>query len=197
MTPPSDPAQSDSDTLRPHSYDGIREFDKRLPNWWLLTLYGTIVFAVIYWFVQFESHVVLSDGARMKQEMDRIDAVKLAALVKMLNDDNLWKMSQNEQFVAAGAATFKGTCASCHNDDLKGKIGPNLLDTDWIHGGLPTQVFNTVKNGVAAKGMPTWGPLLGDRRVAEVVAFVMSHHKPGEPIHAVPSPTAGAAGAPK
>jgi len=33
--------------------------------------------------------------------------------------------------------------------------------------------------------------------VAEVVAFVMNHHKPGELIHAVPSPTAGAAVAPK
>jgi len=194
MTPtPAPPSPENEDTLRPHSYDGIQEFDKRLPNWWLLTLYGAIAFSVVYWFVLFESHAVLSDGERMKREMDRIDAVKLVALVQMLNDDNLWKMSQNTDFVAAGAVTFKSTCASCHGDDLKGKIGPSLVDTDWIHGGLPTQVFNTVKNGVAAKGMPTWGPLLGDKRVAEVVAFVMNRHKPGEPIHLVPSPTAGAA----
>jgi cytochrome c oxidase cbb3-type subunit 3 len=197
MTPdPESPSPQDEDSLRPHSYDGIQEFDKRLPNWWLLTLYGSILFAVVYWFVHFESRVVASDGERIKREMDRIEAVRLSALVKILNDDNLWKMSQNTELVAAGAATFKSTCVQCHGDDLKGKIGPNLIDTDWIHGGRPTEVFNTVKNGVPAKGMVSWGPLLGDKRIAEVVAFVMSHHKPGEPVRIVPSPTAGGTAAP-
>ena len=194
----SDPAkpQNSEEKLRPHSYDGIQEFDKRLPNWWLLTLYGAIAFAVVYWFVVYESSVVLPDGERITREMNRIEAEKLGKLVAMLNDDNLWKMSQNPEFVAKGAATYKDTCASCHGAGLRGReedsklIGVNLTDQNWIHGGLPTQIFGTVKNGVSGPGMPAWGPVLGDSRIAQVVAYVLSHHKQGEPIVAVASPSA-------
>ncbi len=194
----SDPAtpQNQEDKLRPHTYDGIQEFDKRLPNWWLLTLYGAIAFSIAYWFVHYESALVLPDGERVTREMQRIEADKLGKLVAMLNDDNLWKMSQNPEFVSKGAETYKSTCASCHGGDLRGRdgdsklIGVNLADTGWIHGGKPTEVFAVVKNGVAGPGMPAWGPLLGDTRIAQVVAYVLSHHKQGEETVAVPSPYA-------
>jgi cytochrome c oxidase cbb3-type subunit 3 len=168
-----------------------------LPNWWLLTLYGAIAFAVAYWFVCYESNLVLPDGERITREMTRIEAEKLSRLVAMLNDDNLWKMSQNPEFVGKGADTYKSTCASCHGQDLRGRegdpklIGVNLADTRWIHGGRPTEVFSTVKNGVSGPGMPAWGPLLGDTRIAQVVAYVLSQHKQGEPIVPEPSPYAG------
>ncbi|MFT3828791.1 MAG: cbb3-type cytochrome c oxidase N-terminal domain-containing protein [Opitutaceae bacterium] len=188
--------QSLEDNLRPHSHDGIQEFDKRLPNWWLLTLYGAIAFAIAYWFVHYESNLVLSDGERITREMQRIEAEKLGKLVAMLNDDNLWQMSQNPEFVSKGGETYKSTCASCHGNDLRGRdsdarlVGVNLADTAWIHGGNPAQVFTTVKNGVAGPGMPAWGPVLGDTRIAQVVAYVLNQHKRGEEIRTVASPYA-------
>jgi cytochrome c oxidase cbb3-type subunit 3 len=186
---PDTPTPPSEDALRPHSYDGIQEYDKRLPNWWLLTLYATIVFAIVYWFVVYESHTVLTDGARVTREMNRIEAVKLAALVNVLTDDNLWKMSRNPEFTANGAATFKNTCQACHAPTLRGKaedpryIGANLVDNIWIQGGRPTQVFHTVQNGIATRGMPPrGGAALSDKALVEVVAFIFSHHDEGEPI---------------
>jgi cytochrome c oxidase cbb3-type subunit 3 len=171
--PPRDP--KDEDALRPHTYDGIQEYDKRLPNWWLLTFYGTIIFAVIYWLV--DQHFPSStDQSRIEAKMAAIDAAKLSSPTAVLDDAALWKMSRNDAFVAAGKETFATYCASCHNAALTGGIGPNLVDAVWIHGGKPTEVLAIVNNGVLEKGMPGWAPVLGAQKVSEVTAFIMSHH---------------------
>ncbi|HSI08399.1 MAG TPA: cbb3-type cytochrome c oxidase N-terminal domain-containing protein [Rariglobus sp.] len=175
MNPNKPDQQPGEDPIREHVFDGIAEYDRRLPNWWLVTLYASIVFAILYWMVT--QHFSRStDETRMAAEMQRIEAAKMAASANAPDDATLWKMSRNAVFVDAGRATFQSTCASCHNAALTGGIGPNLVDTVWIHGSKPTDVEKTVTEGVLAKGMPNWGPVLGGKKVSEVVAFILSHH---------------------
>jgi len=152
--PPASPPPGE-DPLRPHTYDGIQEYDKRLPNWWLLTFYATIVFWIGYWMY---SQQLAANAA--------------------FDDASLWKMSRNAVFVDAGRATFNATCASCHHATLTGGIGPSLVDAVWVHGGQPTQMLKVVNEGVLTKGMPAWGPILGPKKVSEVLAFILSHHTP-------------------
>lgn len=172
----------DEETTRPHVYDGIEEFNKRLPNWWLFTLYITIVFWVGYWFYYAQSGIPVSDGDKVEAEIARIQAAKLSTDL-VIDDANLWQMSQNAQFVSAGKATYDSLCVACHLPSLKGKgenpaaIGPDLTDNEWIHGGNPTDLFKVVTEGVATAGMPSWGPVLGTEKTAEVVAYVLSHHQ--------------------
>lgn len=173
---PNKPVQEPGeDPIRHHVFDGIAEYDRRLPNWWLMTLYGAIVFAILYWMAT--QHFARStDESRLAAEMQRIEAEKIASSAASLDDATLWKMSRNPVFVEAGRATFQSTCASCHNAALTGGIGPNLVDAVWIHGGAPVDVLKTINEGVPAKGMPTWGPVLGGKKVSEVAAFILSHH---------------------
>ncbi len=195
MTPqaplPSDPQ---GPKLRDHTFDGIQEFDQRLPNWWLYTLYGAIAFSVVFWFAHMIAKIIPSDGAQVDAEMSRIAAAKLASSIDVTNDDKLWEMSQNPVFVESGKQTFQSLCTPCHLPSLKGKgenpaaVGPNLVDTAWIHGGTPKEIYHTVATGVLAKGMPTWEPVLGQKKTAEVVAYVLSHHQKGEPITVEASP---------
>jgi cytochrome c oxidase cbb3-type subunit 3 len=190
MNHSSDPQPPD-DTgipIRKHTYDGIQEYDQRLPNWWLYTLYGAIVFWVAYWFVYMIAGLIPSDGALVDAEMAKIAAVKMASSIDVSNDDKFWEMSRNAVFVEAGKQTYNSLCIPCHLPSLRGKsenptaVGPDLTDLAWIHGGTPKEIYVTVSKGVIPKGMLAWEPVLGQKKTAEVVAYVLSHHQPGETI---------------
>jgi cytochrome c oxidase cbb3-type subunit 3 len=177
--PPEDP-------IRPHVFDGIAEYDKRLPNWWLYTLYLTIVFWVGYWGYFEWFHVGQSSEQALVTAMANIEAQKLTAV--KVDDASLWKMSRNPTFVEAGKAIYTSNCAACHLVSMRGKaenataIGPDLTDTVWIYGGKPTEVYDLIMKGVLTKGMPTWGPVLGAKKVSEVTAYILSTHQEGEAV---------------
>ncbi len=195
MTPtPNTPHE---DPIRPHSFDGIQEYDKRLPNWWLMTLYASIVFWVGYWAYYEWFRVGLTGAQHVEQEISKVEAAKLAA-APAIDNVSLWKMSRNADFVAAGKATFDANCVACHLASMRGKgespaaIGPDLTDTKWVHGGKPVEIYELINKGVLVKGMPTWGPVLGAKKISETVAYILSKHKEGEPIEietpAAPTP---------
>ncbi len=167
--------------LRDHTYDGIQEFDKRLPNWWLFTLHGAIIFAIAYWgYYEWTGHMVPADQ-RVETQLAEISRRALLNGAT-LTDDQLWTMSRDAKVVASGEKIYMSNCLACHGDKLQGGIGANLSDNQWIHGGEPTKICATVTSGVTDKGMPVWGPVLGPERIAEVVAFILSRHQPeGKP----------------
>ena len=180
-------------SLRAHSFDGIYEFDKRLPRWWLLTLYGAMVFAVLYWSYYHAYKIGQQPGRALEAEMAE-NADRAAKNSGVLNDELVWKLSHDPQAVAAGKTTFDTTCAACHKPDMTGLIGPNLVDSQWIHGGNPMDAIKIINEGVLAKGMPPWGPVLGKQKITEITAYIFSNHQPGEEVVIVPgwTPPGGA-----
>ncbi len=195
MIPPAN-NQPPEDPVRHHSFDGIEEYDRRLPNWWLLTFYSAIVFAVVYWFYFKHSGVAMEDGPRVEAEIAQIEAARLSSGAVKLTDEDLWKMSRNPVIVEAGKASYTTNCVACHLPSLKGKaenptaIGASLIGTKWISGGKPLDLIATVTKGTT-RGMQPWGSILGTKKISEVVAYVLSHHTEGEPIEIVNSPAAG------
>ena len=180
------PPTPSEDPVREHVFDGIQEYDKRLPNWWLYTLYLTIVFWIGYWTYYEWLHAGPSSEQAVVAAMAKIEAGRLVAT--KVDDASLWQMSRNAAFVDAGKATFTANCIACHLASLRGKsespaaIGPDLTDTTWIHGGKPTEIHDLITKGVLTKGMPTWGPVLGPKKITEVTAYILSKHKEGEPV---------------
>jgi len=152
-----------------HEYDGIEEADNRLPIWWLVTFFGAVAFGVFYW----EFYEVW----RFAPSTPEIYATEMAERLTaggVITDEVLVTLSQDSTTVAMGQHTFETTCVACHGDHAQGNIGPNLTDDHWLHGGAPTDIFRTVHDGFTPRGMPQWGPVLGERGVQSVVAYVLT-----------------------
>lgn len=167
-----DNTHTDADELRHHTYDGIQEYDKRLPNWWLFTLYGAVVFAAAYWAYYHWTNHMTPGYVRVERQIQELQKAALSSGPP--TDAQLWKLSRDPAVVAEGQKIFMANCVACHGPELKGGIGPSLVDNTWIHGGQPTNIYATVTKGVLEKGMPTWGPVLGASRIADVVSYVIS-----------------------
>lgn len=152
-----------------HEYDGIEEADNQLPRWWLWTLYGSIAFAIGYWFAYHELEAGRLPGERyadaLAAQAERGGGIDEAALLAMVDDP---------EAVDAGRQAFATNCVACHGAQGEGKIGPNLTDHHWINGGAPLDIYQVIRQGVPAKGMPAWGQTLGPAAVEQLAAFVLS-----------------------
>ncbi len=77
-------------------------------------------------------------------------------------------------------------CSGCHFHG-GGGIGPPLIKTEWIYGGEPANLFDTIVKG-RPNGMPAWGGRIPEYQVWELVAFIRSMNKE-QPSAATPDRT--------
>lgn len=146
--------------------DGIEEYDNPMPNWWVGLFYLTIIWAVGY--------VAYYHFIAKKSYVKALSAQVAEAEARWPRSTQLATVEQTPAAIAAGEAVFQANCVSCHGANLQGGIGPNLVDSTWVHGRTPEEIVATITNGVAAKGMPTWGPILGNEKIGEVAAYIIS-----------------------
>lgn len=159
--------------VRPYEADGIHELDNNLPSWWVGLFVFTTIFGALYLV-----YVHLIGGTSIKKEYEESLKVTYSAPASSGGDSgeptDLNAMIGNATSIAKGKETYTANCAPCHGANGEGTIGPNLADNSWIHGGKPDQIYNTIFNGVAEKGMPAWGPILGEQKARQLTAFVTS-----------------------
>jgi len=76
--------------------------------------------------------------------------------------------------MAAAHKLYQANCAQCHGKDLEGAAGPNLADSNWLHG-QPTKanLVRVISKGVADKGMPGWAGQLSSSQITQLAEYLM------------------------
>jgi len=161
---------TDPDNKVVHVYDGIEEEDNHLPNWWLAILIGSIVFGFAYWYVYHTAKLRPTPAVAYQAEVDKILAARAAA--SPTSPTALLAVVADPAALAEGKQAFMTTCAACHGQNGEGIIGPNLTDRNWIYGAQPADLIKAAIEGFPAKGMPAWGPIIGNERALKAAAFV-------------------------
>lgn len=179
-----------------HEWDGIKELNKPLPRWWLLSFYACIVWAIGYWMVYpafptltgytkglvgYSQRTAVADdvsAARAAQAQYR-DKLAATPLDRIKDDPDLLRFA-----LAGGAAAFQANCAPCHGRGAQGYAGyPNLNDDDWLWGGTLDEIHKTVSFGARsdreethASQMPRFGldKLLDDAQIGDAAEYVLS-----------------------
>lgn len=193
MTPPNvttaeagvpDEGAPDDARLLTHAYDGIREYDNPMPGWWVSIFIGCIVFSAFYGLyfhvvdwgrMPDETYVVaLGDYESKKELRDRAEAANVS-------EDSLKRATEDPKLLAQGQAVFAAKCASCHQQDGSGLIGPNLTDHMQLHGETRMDIYKTVQKGVPGTAMLAWGEQLPQTDILAVSAFVTTLRGKGLP----------------
>lgn len=168
------PIEHESSILMDHDYDGIQELDNKLPPWWKYGFYVTIVWAFGY----LVYYNVLNAGPLQEQEYlaemeegDRAEAEYKAAHPELITPENVTLLT-DASAISQGKNVFITNCQTCHMENGKGGVGPNLTDKYWIYGGDIKGVFSTVYNG-AQNGMVAWKDLLPANEIQAVASYIL------------------------
>ena len=185
--------------LRHHEYDGIQEFDQKLPNWWLFTFYIAIVFFVVWWVIYYSSSKIPTDQEMIVARLQQLEENKQAALAETLaklDDETLvHQWAADPAKVSSGETIYSTNCVACHGADLTGTMavadqkiplpGLPLTDGDWKYGAKPLEIFRIINEGTPPESaghngarMQAWGQMLTPQQVAEVTAFLIARNGP-------------------
>ncbi len=169
-----------SDNTTGHVWDeDLRELNNPMPKWWMGLFVITVVFSLGYLVVYpglggFGGKLDWSQTGAYDKEMAKAKA-ELEPLYAKFTSMPTEEMAKDPQAMAIGERLFMNNCAQCHGSDARGsKSFPNLADGDWLHGGSPEKIRETITNGRIGI-MPPMAAAVGSAEdVRNVAHYVLS-----------------------
>jgi cytochrome c oxidase cbb3-type subunit 3 len=173
-------AMTAHDNTTGHIWDGdLREMNNPLPRWWVWLFVITIVFAGVYLALypglgNNPGKLGWTSIGQHKAEMEKGQkevAPLYAKFASMKPED----IAKDPQAMAIGERLFMNNCAQCHGSDARGGTGfPNLTDGDWLHGGTPEKIKETITKGRIGTMPPMAAAVGTPEDVKNVAHYVLS-----------------------
>ena len=173
-------AMTAHDNTAGHIWDGdLREMNNPLPRWWVWLFVLTVVFSLVYLVLypglgNYAGTLAWSSTGQHAAEMqkgEREVAPLYARFASMKTD----ALARDPQAMAIGERLFMNNCSQCHASDGRGSKGfPDLTDSDWIHGGTPEKILETLVQGRIGNMPPLAAAVGTPDDVKNVAHYVLS-----------------------
>lgn len=169
-----------ADNTTGHVWDeDLRESNNPMPLWWMWLFVITIVFGLLYLVAYpglgtYQGKLGWTTAGQHAAELEKAKQ-ELAPLYAQFTSRKSEELAGDSQAMAIGERLFMNNCAQCHGSDARGSKGfPNLVDGDWLHGGSPDKIVETLHKGRQGN-MPAMAAAVGSPDdVKNVAHYVLS-----------------------
>ena len=173
-------AMTANDNTTGHVWDGdLREMNNPLPRWWVWLFVITVVFGFVYLALypglgKSAGQLGWTSASQYEAEVQKAnlaEAPLYARFMAMAPE----AVAKDPQAHAIGERLFMNNCAQCHGSDAHGSKGfPNLTDGDWLHGGTPDKIKETLTLGRIGQMPPMAAAVGTPDDVKNVANYVLS-----------------------
>ncbi|XMD33553.1 MAG: cbb3-type cytochrome c oxidase N-terminal domain-containing protein [Candidatus Karelsulcia muelleri] len=172
-----------------HGFDGILELDNKIPKWWQQLFSITIVISIIYFCSFFFTNFANPQFEYKRAYKNQLKKIK--EFEKKQPQASIETVKFDKKFINDGKKLFNENCATCHNIDGGGNIGPNLTDDYWINHKEKTLIknvfyiiWNGSKNNKVMRAFGASGEIKGNdiQKLSSYIYFInKNNNKPKNP----------------
>ena len=171
---------NNEDNTSGHVWDeDLKEMNNPLPRWWVWLFVITIIYGLVYLAVYpglatYEGKFGWTQENQYDAEVAEANEALKPIYAKFV-DIPVETLSTLPMAKSIGERLYMNNCAQCHASDARGGRGfPNLTDNDWLHGGSPEKIQETITNGRNGM-MPPMGAVVGSEEdVKNLANYVLS-----------------------
>jgi cytochrome c oxidase cbb3-type subunit III len=130
----------------------LEEYNNPMPKWWSWLFVITVIFGLVYLALypglgSFKGVLGWTSVGQYNIERERMDATVQPMYAKYQGMD-VKALAADKQAMETGKRLYLTYCMQCHGADGRGAKGfPNLTDGDWLYGGEPEQIKQTIAEG--------------------------------------------------
>lgn len=162
-----------------HVWDGdLTELNNPVPRWWtimyLLLCLAALGYLVLYpGLGSYKGQLGFSSANQLKDEQIALNE-SMRPVYERYAAMSVPVIAHDEQAREIGQRLFLNNCAQCHGSDAKGSPSyPNLTDTDWLYGGTPEQIMQSITKGRHGI-MPAWKDQIKPAEAVNIAQYVRS-----------------------